>query len=281
MLDQSEKIDIIHFQHLVPSNFIAIHCKYVLRIPSICTYHWTEDHELWDCFPKIFSIDWFEKIICVSQHLKWLLPKLHHKTYVIPPWVPNYFKNKKNHSLESKLIFVGRLIKEKWIIEIIDVFKKIIQVEWLENYILEIIWDWPLKKTIENDNKELIIQKRIILLWSISHKQVAENLGRAKIFLFWSIRQEPFWMVLTESMALWIPIVATDVWAVKTILPLGYKYITNNRDTYFNSCIEILNNNRLSNKISIELIDHSQSFYRKNIVNSICNLYYDVSKSSK
>ncbi len=276
-LDKHYWFDCIHFQHLIPSNLLAIHCKYILGIPSICTFQWTENYETEQKFNTIFELNGFEKILCLSTFLSDQIPHTKNKI-VISPGVPGYFYPRLPSIGNDKkqLIIIARLIKEKGIFESINVFVELLRLRGSRFAVLNIVWDWYLKDEIIERYSDYIDSKQIILHGWLDHNSVADLMRNMDLFMFWSIWDEPFGITLIENMISWVPIVATNVWVVKDILPFWYRYITNDRKEYLLFCIELLDNDQTDLKFT--LLKHSEKYQWSMVSDLIIKEYSNLCK---
>ena len=108
-----------------------------------------------------------------------------------------YFKNGKFTFLN-----VWRLVYQKNQELLINVFKKF--NEKYKNSQLIILWEWELRKELEN---QIWDNKNIHLLWL--KKNPYKYMYNSDCFVF-SSRYEWFGIVLIEAMACWLPIISTD-----------------------------------------------------------------------
>lgn len=114
---------------------------------------------------------------------------------------------------QIRLLFVGRLVKEKGV----DLLIKIFEDDAFKDVYLDIIGGGPLEEKLKKRVKTLNLENRIIFHGKKSVDEVAKFYGskKTKIFLFPTKRFEGFPMVLVESMLSGLPVVAFNMGGVK------------------------------------------------------------------
>jgi glycosyltransferase involved in cell wall biosynthesis len=172
-----------------------------------------------------------------------LVPTAIHKDYQISKWVnkdkiiffPNvtnldWSYNKDNiknikdkYWLEDKkvILFVGRLIKLKWVQYLINAYYNLlIEKDYLkENIILLIVWEGDYKKElIELSNKILDIWWNIIFLWKINNNELNDYYEISDFWVIPSINynwiSDAYALVVNEFLVHWKPVIVSNmVWA--------------------------------------------------------------------
>ena len=126
------------------------------------------------------------------------------------------------NSNEIKLLFVGRLIREKGILEIIDIFQKINRE--LPNTRLIISGIGYLYGQIESriKNGEL---RSVTLMGKVDYDQMPKIYNSCDIFIHYPIGSktwnEQYGMVLLESLACGLPVIALNKGSIKEVLGEG------------------------------------------------------------
>lgn len=165
--------------------------------------------------------------------------------------INDVYRYKKDYTLWEKLnlIFAGRLVPAKWIIELLDTVKKINKES---NYKinLKIAWDWPLFNMI----KGKFVDNDIILLWHINYKTLITEYCNSDLFIL-PTHYESFGLVIIEAMACWLPVITTKT--------NGPSMIVKNWETWF--IINVNDKRRLESKILFFLNNPSKlkSFWVK------------------
>ncbi len=107
------------------------------------------------------------------------------------------------------LIFMGRLIHQKGILELIEVIRDL-----YKNYPkieLNIIGEGDLSERINNYIKEEGLEKNIILHGAKTPQQVAQLLNQSSIFVMPSTINEGFGLVTIEAMGCGCAVLASDL----------------------------------------------------------------------
>jgi hypothetical protein len=125
----------------------------------------------------------------------------------------NYVKNrfKTNLNAELKLIFVGRIAKEKGLVYLIDALKLLDDVELL------VIGGGPEEANMKEHSAGLGLGEKIHFLGAVENDKIPVVLNAADIFVLPSV-SEGFSNSLLEAMACDLPSIVTDVGAGKEIV---------------------------------------------------------------
>ena len=225
-----------------------------------------------------------DKLIVFSDNQKESLSNLYKfdnsKIRVIPHSVtlPKIATSKKTNK-KTKILFVGRLINDKGIKELIIVFEKL--CEKYNNLELNIVGDGVLKKYIE----ELDI-KNINLLGYLEGEELYKNYVTNDIFCFPS-KTETFGLVLLEAMNYKIPIVTTEGKTVANIIENNktgltvklYDNIKNiqiNELELYSKLEKMINNRKLREKLSSNAYSEYMSKYKNKEFNSVNKMIGEV-----
>ena len=249
-------IDLLIFQHQVGSNAIATNIKQHSNIPLLSVIHGTDWHELyWKEKEKyiILELNNYDALICPSETMKQLAePYYKNNAWLIValPGVNSTFLQKNIwKDTWNYVLFVGRLIKEKWIIEWIDAFLHS-NLYQKDNMKLYIIGNGELESEIQEKYKDQINSQSLVCFGKLSQSQISKLMQKAYCLIFPSIWNEPFWLVLIEAMAVWLPILATNVGIVQKILGEKYPFIVEKTLNF----TDLLNNYREFSKKGKEIL---------------------------
>jgi glycosyltransferase involved in cell wall biosynthesis len=168
----------------------------------------------------------------------------------------DYLKIK--NSQDKYFIFVGRLSKEKGILELIEIFKNLKQIK------LKVLGDGPLKRAIENNIKSNNL-KNIELSGYISGKNKYGLIFNSIAVLIPSICYENCPIVLLESLKLGVPVIGNNLGAIPEFI----------RDNYNGSIYDYRNLDMLKEQI-IKLYnmgDNEREIIRINCLKSFNDLF--------
>jgi len=192
-----------------------------------------------------------DRIIVATESDKEYIRNKYHvkpqKIYVIPNWVDTeLFKPDKEVKKEKgRIIFIGRLEKQKNIISLINAVKTI------PNAKLYIIGNGTLRGKIEEKIRKEKIEN-VFLLGPIPHHQLPKELNKSEIFILPSF-YEGHPKTLIEAMACGLPIIGTNVEGIRENIQNGKTgLLCNINHKSIKEKIKILLENReLAKKLSI------------------------------
>ena len=109
--------------------------------------------------------------------------------------------------LNKSLISVGRLEKEKGMLELIDVFKLVHEKD--KRIKLEIYGDGSEKNAIENKIKKYELEKYVVMHGFKASDEINESYKKAGLYVMCS-KKESFGIVILEAMSSGIPVIAYE-----------------------------------------------------------------------
>lgn len=218
-----------------------------LMVTSHHTYHQQYTIMKWQSRKKIFYYiekkfyHLADKIICVSEDTQLDILTYYNiertKTVVIYNWIKldEYlpYKINSNEKEENSICYIWRLDHRKWIDRLFEQFPSMLEQN--SNYILYVMWKWPLtdrcNEFIINHN----LQKSIIMLWFVTEQEKKTRIAKSKLLIVPSVF-EWFWIVALEWLALWTDIATRDVvwfsWLKKYIAKFSNKMMYINYDSF-------------------------------------------------
>lgn len=133
------------------------------------------------------------------------------KCVVIYNWIEDYSIKKKSDKDDlTRMIYIGRLSPLKWVDILLKSIKLLLD-KWINNFKLDIIWDWDeynnLKEYISENNL-----KNVSLLWKKSHDEIINNILPGTDILINPSHQEWLPTTVLEWLISKCVVVATDVW---------------------------------------------------------------------
>lgn len=111
---------------------------------------------------------------------------------------------------------------------------------------LLLVWDWPDLKNLKTLVNNLWIRDKVHFIWFQSNPY--KFISKSSLFVFTS-KTESFWLVLLESMYLWIPCITTKNWGVLEIIwKSKWALILENfdEDSLSKYIIDMINNKKMA-----------------------------------
>jgi len=166
------------------------------------------------------------------------------KICVIPNWIDvAHFKPMNVHKEHGRIVFVGRLEKQKNILSLIEAVKKIPNVK------LYIIGEGSLRKVIETKIKSENIHN-VVLLGVVPNERLPEELNKSEIFILPSL-WEGHPKALLEAMACGLPVIGSDVEGIRELIVNGVNGILcePNAESIRKAILKLLNDPELRKKL--------------------------------
>ena len=149
----------------------------------------------------------YDALIAINLEQKALLEKHHKNVIYIPNFLPKMPDAITNHR-QKVVLFLGRFSKEKGVLRLIDIWKKVQEEAKFREWNLVFVGDGVQKEQIEDKIKALHLSTSIIIKPFI--KEVEKEYLSASIYAMTS-HKEGFGMVLIESASYALPSVAFDI----------------------------------------------------------------------
>lgn len=160
----------------------------------------------------------------------------------------NIFKNKK-----VKLLFVGRLVPEKGITELLGIFSNLQKI--LNEIELVVVGTGPLKDKITGEGVKFIGQ--------VSYEDMPKIFSICDIFVHYPIGsptwQEQYGMVLIEAMATGLPVVSLDMGSIHEVV--GDGGLVTNQEEMQETLLQLIIDKQKRNKLSNAAINRAQKNY--------------------
>ena len=157
----------------------------------------------------------------------------------------NNIRRRYNIGNNPLLLFVGRFVPLKNLSFLINSFKEVVKKK--NRVKLMLIGEGPLKKPIENLISKYKIQRNIIIVGGISHKELPSYYSSADIFILTS-SYESFSNAILEAMSCALPIIGTNVGWLPNLIANGkngFLVESNNIEELKNSILNLLNDKEL------------------------------------
>jgi teichuronic acid biosynthesis glycosyltransferase TuaC len=289
------KPDLIHSHWATPSGYAGLMLGKCLNIPTICTLrgsdiniHAYNDPMMMKITKKVLENT--EKIIAVSKAMKKAaeniaIPKekieVVYNGTDINQFCCNHekdentkFEDEKNY----KLLFVGRIIREKGIWELLEAFLNVL-VHY-PNTELYIIGEGNEQKAIKQYCLDNNINDKVKFLGVLPHTELVKSYQNCDLFILPSY-SEGLPNVIVEAMSCGKPVIATNIGGIPEIVNSETGSLIPVKDTNSLS-LEIINlfkNKELlrtKGRNARKMIE--QRFNRENNVNKIVTIYGDLLK---
>jgi len=239
-----------HFIEAIKKSWMAnIMAKLMLRVPStICAQ----------------GVSWgevFEELGVPSNRIS-----------VVRNWLPIEFQIKSqgkrvDKSQRLRFVFVGWLVAEKGVLELMRAAKYLLQ-EYNYDFELIMVGDGTLRKELEDDIEESLLEDYIKITGWQSKQDVLKYLLNAHVFLLPS-KVEGFPNAMLEAMALGLPAICTNVGAISESLHNsvnGYLLPDGSAESIIDAMLKYLQFPELVEKHSIESLSivHKQHSFEQN-----------------
>ena len=278
MLFNHKKIDIVHAQGFNAS-FIGVALKRFFSYKLIASTHaiYELDKSSKTAILIKAILNKCDKVLCLSEASKSELidfgisdKKLDRYKY----WIDlNYFMpmdkliTRKSLNLENKfsVLFVGRLIEKKGVNVLIEVAKKLTQIQFI------FIGVGPLEgllKQVSNENNN------IIFLGKKSNKELVGFYNAADIFCIPSQYEEGFGRVVIEAIACGLPVVGSNKGGIKEALNDKTAILLDPTIANIKQSISLVYNDRgMLSRLAENCVDYSRNNYSNENLSTITKHY--------
>lgn len=257
-----EKLTHIHYHQRIFTIFI-LPIKFLCKIKVV----YSHQNVFNDVLNRIIIAD---KIIALTIFTKLDLPKIYHsRTYVIPHGIVIPQNIIKEHKDVFTFAFIGRFVKWKGIIELIDEFAKLKCSN--NNIELYIIGEGEMLKEIETKILFLKLKKFIKII--PSQIDLTAYYQKIDVLVLPSTKLEGFGIVLIEAMSFGIPVIVKDNPVFEDVVINDVNGIVE-KGSLFKSMSKLLLNNELYKKLSSGALKSSKIYEIKNIIDQYTKQIY-------
>lgn len=156
----------------------------------------------------------YDALIAINLKQKALLEKHHKNVIYIPNFLPKMPDATTNHQ-QKVVLFLGRFSKEKGVLRLIDIWKKVQEETKFRKWNLVFVGDGVLKEAMQDKINKLNLNDTIIIKGFTN--DVEKEYLSASIYAM-SSYNEGFGMVLIESASYALPSVAFDIAGLSDII---------------------------------------------------------------
>ncbi len=175
----------------------------------------------------------------------------------------------------KKVIFTGRLVPNKGIIELIQAFRLVVDV--VPEAELVIAGDGILREKLLNLTRELGIKDRVEFKGMVPHKEIAELNNQSDIFVFPSYNEGAPRSV-GEAMACGLPVITTNIGIMKEIIRDGENglFITWKSKDIAEKILLLLQNKELREEIAESGRQTVQQFEYNKMIRDYALRYHEL-----
>jgi glycosyltransferase involved in cell wall biosynthesis len=173
-----------------------------------------------------------------------------------------------------RILFVGRICKQKNLPLLIDSFEKISNKYSL---VLDIVGDGPDTEKVKKLIMKKKLQNKVIMKGIKKGRDLEEIYKKSDIFILTS-RQESFGTVLIEAMASGIPIVANKIPAVRNVIKDGYNglLVKPTPENLAKAIERLINNPKLREKLAKNGLKEVKKYSWDKVVDQTIEVYKEV-----
>lgn len=206
------KPDLIHSQSLTcPSRRLLdfVNTRFELPFPEILTIHNIyEAQKLFEVASNPDELQSLNSIAVPSEYLYDRLARMekHRNIELVPHGITKNVENQNNS--ETRIIYSGRLVAEKGVIDLVLAFSKVFQNSF--NINLHIFGDGNLRTYLERLVVDLHLSERVLFHGTKSNVEVREFLNSESILVQPSLIPEAFGLSVLEAMSCSSGIIVSD-----------------------------------------------------------------------
>ncbi len=248
--------DLVNFHWLFPACFWLDQLSRRSGVPVVLTAHGTDVRLAIKKLFSIFAAAGLRKSAALtlnSKYMKGLLEEfdLPGRTEIIPMGVDTEKFHPGSHkpSRSRKIIFLGRLIKQKGIEILIDSFSSVIRE--VPEAELEIIGYGPEKDALVKKIKEFRMEDSVSLRDRVSYDELPERYGSARVLALPSLIPEGLGMTAVEAGACGVPTVTFGLGGTSELVVHGETglVVDQSRESLADGLISILTDNDLADRL--------------------------------
>ncbi|EAL53090.1 glycosyl transferase, group 1 family protein, putative [Campylobacter upsaliensis RM3195] len=207
----------------------------------------------------------YDALIAINLEQKALLEKHHKNVIYIPNFLPKMPDAITNHQ-QKVVLFLGRFSKEKGVLRLIDIWKKVQEDGEFKDWKLIIVGEGVLKETMQDKIKALHLSTSIII--KPFTKEVEKEYLSASIYAMTS-HKEGFGMVLIESASYALPSIAFDIAGLSDIIEnekSGFLIKDNDLENYADKLQVLMRDENLRKTMGENAKIHTKKHFSKELV---------------
>lgn len=207
----------------------------------------------------------YNALIAINLEQKALLEKHHKNVIYIPNFLPKMPDAITNHQ-QKVVLFLGRFSKEKGVLRLINIWKKVQEDGEFKDWKLIIVGEGVQKEQIEDKIKALHLSTSIII--KPFTKEVEKEYLSASIYAMTS-HKEGFGMVLIESASYALPSIAFDIAGLSDIIEnekSGFLIKDNDLENYADKLQVLMRDENLRKTMGENTKIHTKKHFSKELV---------------
>lgn len=207
----------------------------------------------------------YDALIAINLEQKALLEKHHKNVIYIPNFLPKMPDTITNHQ-QKVVLFLGRFSKEKGVLRLIDIWKKVQEDGEFKDWKLIIVGEGVLKEAMQDKIKALHLSTSIII--KPFTKEVEKEYLSASIYAMTS-HKEGFGMVLIESASYALPSIAFDIAGLSDIIEnekSGFLIKDNDLENYADKLQVLMRDENLRKTMGENAKIHTKKHFSKELV---------------
>jgi glycosyltransferase involved in cell wall biosynthesis len=197
------------------------------------------------------------------------------------PYPTNRFKgaNNINSDFIYDFIYVGRLVSEKGLPELINAFNLLVSTPNYQDKKLAIVGSGRMKQKLEEMIEDLHLQANIFLLGSKFGSELVEIIGQAKIGIVPSAYEEPMGGVSLELLAAGKNIIVSEFGGhAECVGDAGLKFKNGDHKSLFECMLRLLTDDVLAKQQRENALAQVEVFNELELTRKYARIYSDVIK---
>ena len=179
-------------------------------------------------------------------------------------------------------IFVGRLVGEKGVNQLINAFRLLVSDPYYKYKTLVIVGNGSLRKELETKVKELGIDQNVFFLGSKRGKELVEIIGCSKIAIVPSLWEEPMGGVALELLAAGLNMIVSEKGGhAECVGEAGLKFKNGDVESLYKCMVKILEDDSVAKKQIEEALKVRKEFDEEQLTKNYIDLYWSIFRGKK
>lgn len=199
------------------------------------------------------------------------------------PYPLNHFSQlKAQQDIIYDFLYVGRLVSEKGIPELIYAFHSLCSIEEYKQMKLAVVGDGNLKEKVINLVTHLNLKENVFLLGAKRNPELASIINQSHIAIVPSAWEEPMGGVCLELLAMDKPLITSSNGGhAECVGEAGLTFPNGDQEALFQTMLKLLRNPHLIETMKTQAAQKVEEFNPLNLTNKYIEIYESVIKSYK